>query len=771
MDLAHERYAELERHMIEANPAADTARIRAAFEYANDHHGPQLRKSGEPYIIHPIAVAEIINELELDQDSIVAALLHDCIEDTDSTHDEIARLFGPQVADLVEGVTKLTRMQYTSREDEQMENLRKMFVAMAKDVRVILIKLCDRLHNMRTLQYQSDKKQKEKSLETMEVYAPIAHRLGMQKLKWELEDLALKYLDPVGYHDVEQALRELTQENSEFLERMQAQIEERLQTDGLHCKVYGRLKHLYSIYRKMYAQNKTIKEIFDIYAFRVMVDDIPSCYNVLGCIHDMFKPVLGRFKDYIGTPKPNGYQSLHTTVVGREAIPFEVQIRTWQMHQTAEYGVAAHWKYKEGMANEKLGTEREFEWVRKLLESQQDADPDEFVRTLRVDMFSDEVFVFTPNGDVKSLPAGATPIDFAYSIHSAVGNSMTGARVNGRIVTFETPLKNGDIVEIITSKNAHGPSRDWMKICKSNEARNKIRQWFKKERREENIATGRASFETELKHAGLSIAAITATAELTDTLLRRVRFGSLDELYAAIGYGGMSAQKAVGRMKEELTRLGRLERQRAEQEALRAAASTGEAIFPAGKAGAAPRPRHSDNGIIVEGLDNCMVKFSKCCTPVPGDPVVGFITKGYGVSIHRQDCPNADPARRKPEEAGRWVKVSWADAGEDAHFRTSLDISAKDRDGLTLDVAMVLSAQKVRLNNISARSQPDGYAMVNLEMSVKDKAELSAVINKLSAVPGVCLVRRAGGVSPPSPYPLPPGGTPPAGYFRQESLS
>ncbi len=745
MDLAHERYAELERHMIEANPAADTARIRAAFEYANDHHGPQLRKSGEPYIIHPIAVAEIINELELDQDSIVAALLHDCIEDTDSTHDEIARLFGPQVADLVEGVTKLTRMQYTSREDEQMENLRKMFVAMAKDVRVILIKLCDRLHNMRTLQYQSDKKQKEKSLETMEVYAPIAHRLGMQKLKWELEDLALKYLDPVGYHDVEQALRELTQENSEFLERMQAQIEERLQTDGLHCKVYGRLKHLYSIYRKMYAQNKTIKEIFDIYAFRVMVDDIPSCYNVLGCIHDMFKPVLGRFKDYIGTPKPNGYQSLHTTVVGREAIPFEVQIRTWQMHQTAEYGVAAHWKYKEGMANEQLGTEREFEWVRKLLESQQDADPDEFVRTLRVDMFSDEVFVFTPNGDVKSLPAGATPIDFAYSIHSAVGNSMTGARVNGRIVTFETPLKNGDIVEIITSKNAHGPSRDWMKICKSNEARNKIRQWYKKERRDENIATGRASFETELKHAGLSIAAITATAELTDTLLRRVRFGSLDELYAAIGYGGMSAQKAVGRMKEELTRLGRLERQRAEQEALRAAASTGEAIFPAGKAGAAPRPRHSDNGIIVEGLDNCMVKFSKCCTPVPGDPVVGFITKGYGVSIHRQDCPNADPARRKPEEAGRWVKVSWADAGEDAHFRTSLDISAKDRDGLTLDVAMVLSAQKVRLNNISARSQPDGYAMVNLEMSVKDKAELSAVINKLSAVPGVCLVRRAGG--------------------------
>ena len=743
MDLAHERYEELERHIRQANPAADTVRIRAAFEYANEHHGPQLRKSGEPYITHPLAVAEIINELDLDQDSIIAALLHDCIEDTDSTHDDIARLFGSQVADLVEGVTKLTRMQYTSREDEQMENLRKMFMAMAKDVRVILIKLCDRLHNMRTLQYQSGAKQKEKALETMEVYAPIAHRLGMQKLKWELEDLALCYLDPVGFQDVEKALDELTTENSEFLERMQKQIEERLNEEGVRCTVYGRLKHLYSIYRKMYAQNKTIREIFDIYAFRVMVEDIPTCYNVLGCIHDMFKPVLGRFKDYIGTPKPNGYQSLHTTVIGREGIPFEVQIRTWQMHQTAEYGVAAHWKYKQGMANEKLGTEREFEWVRKLLESQQDTDPDEFVRTLRVDMFSDEVFVFTPNGDVKSLPAGATPIDFAYSIHSAIGNSMTGARVNGRIVTFETPLKNGDIVEIITSKSARGPSRDWMKICKSNEARNKIRQWFKKERREENIATGRSMFESELKHAGLSIAAITATPDLLDTLLRRVRFGALDELYAAIGYGGMSAQKAVGRMKEEMTRLGRLERQRAEAEALRTASASGEAIYPAGK-GTQAKPRHSENGIIVEDLDNCMVKFSKCCTPVPGDPVVGFITKGYGVSIHRQDCPNADPARRKPEEAGRWVKVAWADAG-DATFRTSLEISAKDRDGLTLDVAMALSAQKAKLSNISARSQPDGYAMINLELSVKDKGELTSLVNKLSTVPGVFLVRRAGG--------------------------
>ncbi len=746
MDLAHERYEALEQHILANNPGADVKRIRAAFEYANNHHGPQLRKSGEPYIIHPIAVAEIINEMDLDQDSIVAALLHDCIEDTDSTHDEIARLFGGQVAELVEGVTKLTRMQYTSREDEQMENLRKMFMAMAKDVRVILIKLCDRLHNMRTLQYQSDAKQKEKALETMEVYAPIAHRLGMQKLKWELEDLSLEYLDPVGFHDVEAELRNITTLHAGFLDNMQAHIEERLAAEGVQCKVYGRLKHIYSIYRKMYAQSKTLNEIFDLYAFRVIVEDIPACYNVLGCIHDMFKPVLGRFKDYIGTPKPNGYQSLHTTVIGREGIPFEVQIRTWQMHQTAEYGVAAHWKYKQGLANQRLGTERDFEWVRKLLESQQDTDPDEFVRTLRVDMFADEVFVFTPNGDVKSLPAGATPIDFAYSIHSAVGNSMTGARVNGRIVTFETPLKNGDIVEIITSKSARGPSRDWMNICKSNEARNKIRQWFKKERREENIATGRSMFESELKHAGLSLGAITANPELLDILLKRVRCGQLDELYAAIGYGGLSAQKAAARIKEEMTRLGRLERQRAEQEAMQASVAAGETVYPSTPKDSILAPKRSTSGIIVAGLDNCMVKFSKCCTPVPGDPVIGFITKGYGVSIHRQDCPNADPARRRPEEEGRWVKVSWAEnAVAEAGYRTSIEISAKDRDGLALDVAMALSAVKVKVNNLSARSQPDGYAMIYLELAVKDQKELKGVINKLSQIPGVFLVKRAGG--------------------------
>ena len=739
-----ELYEALERQIKANNPKVDVTRVRAAFEYAHAHHGPQLRKSGEPYIIHPIAVAEIINELGMDADSIVASLLHDCIEDTDSTHDEVARLFGETVAELVEGVTKLTRMQYTSKEDEQMENLRKMFMAMSKDVRVILIKLCDRLHNMRTLEYQSERKQKEKSLETMEIYAPIAHRLGMQRIKWELEDISLRYLDPIGYADVQKELDELTTENGDFLENARSQIEARLKEEGLECTVYGRLKHIYSIYRKMYSQSKAIKEIFDIYAFRVIVNDISNCYNVLGCIHDMYKPMLGRFKDYIGTPKPNGYQSLHTTVIGREGVPFEVQIRTASMHQTAEYGVAAHWKYKQGMSNNELGTEKDFEWVRKLLESQQDTDPDEFVRTLKVDLFADEVFVFTPNGDVKSLPAESTPIDFAYSIHSAVGNAMTGARVNGRIVTFDTTLKNGDIVEIITSKSARGPSRDWMKICKSNEARNKIRQWFKKERREENIATGRAMFEAELKHAGLSMAAITATPEILDTMLKRVRFGALEELYAAIGYGGMSAQKAAGRMKEELTRMGRLERQNAERQAMQEAVNAGEAFYPSGNTrNEPPKARHTSNGIIVEGLDNCMVKFSKCCTPVPGDPVVGFITRGYGVSVHRQDCENAALSRRKPEEAGRWVSVAWGNT-EDTGYRTTLEISARDRDGLALDVAMALSAQKVKVNNLLARSQPDGYALITLELVVRDRSELNSVINKLSGISGVFLVKRAG---------------------------
>ena len=745
MDPILERYHALEEKVASYTPNLDTQRLFSAFTYADAAHNGQLRKSGEPYIIHPLAVAEIVADLELDVDSVIAAMLHDCIEDTPATHEEIAKKFGPTVAALVEGVTKLTRVQYVSKEEEQMENLRKMLMAMAQDIRVILIKICDRLHNMRTMEYQSPRKQREKSLETMEIYAPIAHRLGMQKLKWELEDLSLRYLDPIGYKEIEDELAERSSAHEEFLAGIQHRIQQRLEQEGIHCTVYGRVKHIYSIYRKMFAQNKTLDEIYDLYAFRVIVDDIPACYNVLGCIHDMFKPVLGRFKDYIGTPKPNMYQSLHTTVIGREGIPFEVQIRTWEMHQTAEYGIAAHWKYKQGLANKKLGSERDFEWVRRLLESQQDTDPDEFVRTLKVDMFADEVFVFTPNGDVINLPAGATPIDFAYNIHSAVGNHMVGARVNGRMVPYDYQLQNGEIVEVITSKSAKGPSRDWLKICKSNEARNKIRQWFKKERREENIATGRAAFESELKHWKISLSAVTAE-EVLPHILRKVRFGTLDELYASIGYGGTTAAKAVARVRDEMLRLGRLQ---AEKAAAAAKTTAESVIVPGSTAQPAPaagqvKPRHSDSGIIVEGLGNCLVKFAKCCTPVPGDPVVGFITRGYGVSVHRADCPNAAPEKRKPEEADRWVKVSWADDGL-PNYKTSLALSAKDRDGLTLDVAMALSAAKVKVSALSARSQPDGHATVNIVVEVKDKEELTAVISKLNNIQGVYYVARASG--------------------------
>ena len=584
MDPILENYHALEKKVLSYTPNLDTKVLFDAFTYADTAHHSQLRKSGEPYITHPIAVAEIVADLELDIDSVVAALLHDCIEDTASTHEEIAKRFNPTVAELVEGVTKLTKMQFVTKEEEQMENLRKMLMAMSRDIRVILIKVCDRLHNMRTMEYQSPRKQREKSLETMEIYAPIAHRLGMQKIKWELEDLALRYLDPVGYKEIEEELIERSSAHEEFLAGIQQRIEQRLKQEGLHCTIYGRVKHIYSIYRKMFAQNKTLDEIFDLYAFRVIVSDIPECYNVLGCIHDMFKPVLGRFKDYIGTPKPNMYQSLHTTVIGREGIPFEVQIRTWEMHQTAEYGIAAHWKYKQGMANKNLGTEQEFEWVRKLLEGQQDTDAEEFVSTLKVDLFADEVFVFTPNGDVKSLPSGATPIDFAYNIHSAVGNTMVGARVNGRMVPYDYQLSNGDIVEVLTSKSAKGPSRDWLALCKSNEARNKIRQWFKKERREENIVTGRAAFESELKHAKMTLASITAD-EVLPHILHKLRCGTLDELYAAIGYGGTTAAKSVARIRDEMQRLGRLQ---AEKAAAAARTTAESVIMPGSASGAVP---------------------------------------------------------------------------------------------------------------------------------------------------------------------------------------
>lgn len=741
MDPILEQYTALENKVLAYTPNLDKARLFDAFTYADNAHASQQRKDGSPYITHPLAVADLVADLELDPDSVIAALLHDTIEDTGATHEDVAKRFGEPVAELVEGVTKLTRVQYASREEKQMENLRKMLLAMSKDIRVILIKICDRLHNMRTMQYQSPKKQREKALETMETYAPLAHRLGMQRIKWELEDLSLKYLDPVGYNDIKTQLESRFSAHQEFLTNTQAKLQKRMEDEGIHCTVYGRIKHIYSIYRKMYTQHKTLFEIFDLYAFRVIVDDIADCYNVLGLVHDMFNLVPDRFKDYISTPKPNMYQSLHTTVIGKEGIPFEVQIRTWEMHQIAEYGIAAHWKYKAGVGNKKLDSEATYEWVRKLLESQQDTDAEEFVRSMRVDLFADEVFVFTPQGDVVNLPAGATPIDFAYSIHSAVGNRMTGAKVNGRIVPFDTKLQNGDIVEVITSNASRGPSRDWMKICKSNEARNKIRQWFKKERREENVATGRAAFESEMKRCGLTMTEITQE-DVLPLILKKVKFGSLDDLYAAIGYGGMTAQKAVIRIRDEILRHTKQQKDQAAQQEL---LEKGEGLHVASNS-TVPLPKkpvRNQNGIIVEGLDNCLVKFAKCCTPVPGDPVVGFITRGYGISVHRQDCPNASPERRAKEK-DRWISVSWGDTHQDA-YQTSLDITAKDRQNLFLDVAAALSAAQVRVDSLSAKGTPDGFAVITAQLQVHSKDEINAVMRKLNGVNGVMTVNRAKG--------------------------
>ena len=730
-----EQFEKLENTVREYNPGADFKRIRESYEFAKQHHGEQRRKSGELYITHPLAVAQIVaEELHLDSESIEAALLHDVIEDTDATYDDVAKLTSPTVADLVEGVSKLTRIQYATKEDEQMENLRKMLIAMSKDIRVILIKISDRLHNMRTMEYQTPAKQKQKSLETMEIYAPIAHRLGMQRMKWELEDLSLKYLDPIGYDEIVSKLDAKRPEYDALMSRTQAQIDQRLNEMGIKHIVYGRMKHPYSIYRKMFSQNKSLDEIFDLFAFRVVVDTVSDCYNVLGVIHDLYKPILGRFKDYIGTPKPNGYQSLHTTVMGNEGIPFEVQIRTTEMHEIAEYGVAAHWKYKQN--GQGAGTEGKYEWVRRLLENQEGADAEEFIHSLKVDMFSDEVFVFTPNGDVQNLPAGATPIDFAYAIHSAVGNRMIGAKVNNRIVTLDHVLKNGDIVEILTSKNAKGPSRDWMKIAKSNEARSKIRQWFKKEKRDENIANGRSAFDAELRHCGIAMKDV-LDPEFLPVLLKKVAYPTLDDLYAAIGYGGFTAQKAVSRIQGKLQR--RQQQRQQEQMLAEAVTESKEDPKPADTP-KQPKAVKSEQGIIVEGLDNCLVKFSKCCTPVPGDDIVGFITRGYGVSVHRADCPNASEEKRK-EQPGRWIHVSWGTDTNDS-YPTTIEAVCKDRLNLLLDISSALSTTKTFVLGLNTRSTEDGFAIIRIEIQIKDGAQLSTLMNKLHQISGVLQVNR-----------------------------
>ena len=724
MEALLEQYARFEALIRQNNPSADLSRIRAAYDFASTAHLNQRRKDGSPYVGHPLAAASIIAEMGLDEEAVIAALLHDVIEDTGVTHEDIAKRFGGNVADIVEGVTKLSRVTYTSKEEEQMENLRKMLLAMAKDIRVILIKMADRLHNMRTMEYQTPEKQAEKALETMEIYAPLAHRLGMQKIKWELEDLSIYYLDPIGYAEIEDGLVKIMSSNDTFIDTIQNRVTERLRENGIACDVYGRVKHMYSIYRKMYSQNKTLSEVLDLYAFRVIVNDIADCYNVLGYIHEMFRPIPGHFKDYIGTPKPNMYQSLHTTVIGSEGIPFEVQIRTWEMHHTAEYGIAAHWKYKEGISG-KIADEEKFAWVRRLLESQQDSDAQDFFQDLKIDMFSDEVFVFTPRGDVINLPAGATPIDFAYNIHSAVGNRMTGAIVNGRIVPFSHELSNGDIIEVLTSNASKGPSRDWLNIVKSPEARNKIRQWFKKEKREENIAAGRLSFEAELRRAFLQMSDITRE-DILPRVLKKLAFSSLDELFAAIGYGGMSAQKAVNRIRDELRTIDR-------------AKKTDAAPFEV-KPDKKLKPIH---GILVEGIDNVLIKFARCCTPVPGDESIGFITRGFGVSVHRKDCKNYQKSAESPEETGRWVRVAWANTDADI-YSTALFITCRERSGIVMDVATVLNGLKIKMTSLTAKDL-GSITTVSIVIEVKNREDLNVAIARLSSISGVLEINRGDG--------------------------
>ncbi len=711
--------AAIEKHM----PDTDMARIDRAVAYARDKHKEQKRKDGSPYVIHPLAVAEIVAELGLDEDAILGALLHDCIEDTDASYEEIEKLFGTTCAELVDGVTKLTRANFSSNEQEQMENLRKMFMAMSKDIRVVLIKISDRLHNMRTMQYQTPEKQLLKCRETMDIYAPLAYRLGMQKIKWELEDIALRYIDPTGYDQIMTHLRTHKQEDEAFMSVIQGKIRERLENMGIHNSTYGRIKHVYSIYRKMNAQDKTMDELYDIYAFRVIVDSIPDCYNVLGHIHDLFNLVPGRFKDYISTPKPNMYQSLHTTVIGVQGIPFEVQIRTWEMHETAEYGVAAHWKYKQGGS----GDEKDFEWIRRLLESQQDTDAEDYVSSFKIDMFDDEVFVFTPKGKIVSLPAGSTPIDFAYAIHSGVGNSLVGAKVNNRICNIDTALKNGDIVEIITSKTAKGPSRDWLNICRSNQARTKIKQWFKKEKREENVLHGRSSFEAEMRRLMLPLTALT-DPELESGLLKKLAFDTWDDMYAAIGYGGLTATKAVGRIRDDINRATRTQTER----------TTPLRLTPESEA--AKRNRHGVNGVIVEDIESCMIKFSKCCTPVPGDAIIGFITKGFGVSVHRADCPNT-AGRDDPQMAARWVRVRWANQ-EEQPFDTTLELDCITRDGLLLDVATTMTTARVRVKELNGKDLPGGHSVFTVRFEVKNVEELESIRNKLLGIRDVIGSRR-----------------------------
>ena len=704
-------------------------KIISAYHFANDAHEGQKRKSGEPYIIHPIAVAKILVEMGMDTDTIVAALLHDVVEDTEIELREVETKFGSDVALLVDGVTKLGLLPLTSREEQQAENVRKMLLAMSRDIRVVIIKLVDRLHNMRTIDYVSEQKQRDKSLETMEVYAPIAHRLGIRAVKEELEDLSLKHLDPIGYQQIEEKLVGQKEERQEFLDRIKEKITERL-GEGGNFVVEGRVKSIYGIYRKVFMQNKIFEEIYDIYAVRVIVDSVNDCYNILGVIHDMFRPIPNRFKDYISTPKPNMYQSLHTTVIDKEGIPFEVQIRTWDMHHTAEYGIAAHWKYKQGISGKNKIEER-LAWVRQLLEAQKEAeDVEEIVRSIKSDIAPEEVFVFTPKGDVVSLPIGSCIIDFAYAIHTAVGNRTVGAKVDGKIVPLDYKVKTGEIVEIITSNTkGKGPSRDWIKLVATSEARNKIRNWFKKEYREENIEQGRLELEAEFRRNLISIAP-EKRDEFLMNIAKRHHYDNLEDFYAAIGYGGILISRIMPRVKEDYNKAVK------EAKAKNQSFSIDDVVSE-------NKSRKKSGSVIVEGLDNCLVKFAKCCSPLPGDDVVGFITRGAGVSVHKADCAHAVSGMKKEDEKARWVKVHWTAVTPTSSYDVNLLIWANARANLLLDISTQFAQMRVPIHSISAKDTKDGRSFFYINISTEGAEHLKTIMDRLSKIPDVNIVERA----------------------------
>ncbi len=716
-------YAQLAEAIEKSNKSYDLPRIEAAYELAKKAHEGQVRSSGDPYISHPIAVAIILVGLGMDSDTIIGALLHDVVEDTSVTLEDIEKQFGADVAELVDGVTKLANIPYSSRAEQQAENVRKMLLAMAKDVRVVIIKLADRLHNMRTLDFRIPEKQRVKSLETMEIYAPLAHRLGIRSVKEELEDLSLKHLDPVAYHEIEQQLALRKEDREAFLKNIIKRIQARLESEHVTAQIDGRVKSIYGIYRKMYIQGRSFDEIYDIYAVRIIVDTVLECYNILGIIHDMLRPIPNRFKDYISTPKQNMYQSLHTTVLDKEGVPFEVQIRTWDMHYTAEYGVAAHWKYKIGMEGKDALDER-LAWIRQLLESQKDSDDvEDIVKSIKTDIAPEEVFVFTPRGDVIRLPQGSTVVDFAYAIHSEVGNKMIGAKVDGRIVSLDYKVKTGMIVEIITSTTqSNGPSRDWLKFVKTSEARNKIRSWFKKEKREENVAEGKLALEKEMRRNLIAPPAEEREKFIADIAARQ-KYNTVDDFYASIGYGGVSLEKIMPRIKDDFIRLYR---------------KTEQTLAPTVKKSS----QKASNGVIVEGLEGCLIKFARCCNPLPGDEIVGFITRGFGVSIHKCDCANVVNARRRGEDPERWVKATWASKVKET-FKSTLDILASDRIGILADVSVQLGNMRVPIHSVMAKELKTGQTSIQVSIGISDLNQLQTIINNLSRIPGVSSVKRA----------------------------